>query len=146
MGTHLVSVDKEAVIKQVNEVLPHFPQVAAAYFFGSALGLCRPDSDIDLGLVLEEGIDPESAVGARLEGEVVMALRPIEGHPFSVVLLNPCQPIFTFRVIKSGELIYVRNFERLTDVIEFVSRRYADLYPRYERALKEVLEEFRSAG
>jgi hypothetical protein len=31
--------------------------------------------------------------------------------------------------------------ERIADVIEYVARRYADIYPRYQQALKGVLDE-----
>jgi len=56
-----------------------------------------------------------------------------------VVLLDPDKPLFVFRVIKEGKLVYCRNMDRVTDLIEYVSRRYADLYPRYRKALEEIL-------
>lgn len=35
----------------------------------------------------------------------------------------------------------MRNLDRVTDVMEDVSRRYADVYPRYKIALEEILSE-----
>lgn len=37
----------EAIITKVVSTLKKFPLVAGAYLFGSALDMCRPDSDID---------------------------------------------------------------------------------------------------
>ncbi|SHI78330.1 hypothetical protein [Desulfofundulus thermosubterraneus] len=65
-------------------------------------------------------------------------LPPYEGRPYDIVLLNPERLLFAFRVIKEGKLIYARDMERITDVMEYVSRRYADLYPRYRAALEEI--------
>ncbi|MCG0278198.1 MAG: nucleotidyltransferase domain-containing protein [Thermanaeromonas sp.] len=137
----LVRLNLDRIIRQVQEALKNFPQVAGAYLFGSSLGPCRPDSDIDLGLILEPGIKPDSEEGDTLEADIALYLPPIDGHPFDIVLLDPDKPLFTFHALKKGKLIYCRNMERVTDVIEYVSRRYADLYPRYIRALEEVISE-----
>ncbi|MGB9904452.1 MAG: nucleotidyltransferase domain-containing protein [Desulfotomaculales bacterium] len=146
MGLEMVKIDLEAVARKVRAALENFPQVAGAYLFGSALGNCRPDSDIDLGLVLEPGTDPESAAGYRLEAEISCLLPPFEGHPFDLFLLNPKKPLFAFKVMKEGKLVYCRNRERVTDVLETVSRRYADLYPRYRSALEEIFAEVVAHG
>ncbi|SHI78308.1 nucleotidyltransferase domain-containing protein [Desulfofundulus thermosubterraneus] len=53
----LMRVNLDPVVEQVKAALQNFPQVAGAYLFGSILRLCRPDSDIDLGLILEPGIN-----------------------------------------------------------------------------------------
>ncbi|MGB9661005.1 MAG: nucleotidyltransferase domain-containing protein [Moorellaceae bacterium] len=142
----LGKIDLDQVVARVQTVLKNFPQVAGAYLFGSSLDLCRPNSDIDLGLVLEPEIKPDSKEGDKLEADIALYLPPVDGHPFDIVLLDPDKPLFTFRVLKKGKLIYCRNMERVTDVVEYVSRRYADLYPRYIRALDEVISEVRESG
>lgn len=142
----LIRVDIEPVIKLVQTVLEDFPQAAGAYLFGSILGDCRPDSDIDLGIVLEDGIMPDSLEADRLEASIAMLLPPVEGHVFDIVLINQFKPLFAFKIISEGKLVYVKNLERVTDVIEYVSRRHADLYPRYRLALEEILSEVVSGG
>lgn len=142
----LVKAKTDLIIERAREVLKGFPQVAGAYIFGSILGDCRPDSDIDLGLILEVGIKPESFEGDRLEAELSMQLPPIGGHAFDVIILNPDKPIFAFKAISEGRLIYSSNQNRVTDVIEYVSRRYADLYPRYRQALEDIFAEVVSGG
>lgn len=142
----MVKIDLEPVVELVEEALRGFPQVAGAYLFGSALEACRPDSDLDLGLILEPEIKPDSLEGGRLDAAIVLFLPPVEGRRFDLVLLNPEKPLFVFRVIREGKLIYCRNRERVTDVIEYVSRRCADLYPRYRAALEEIFAEVISGG
>lgn len=142
----LARVDINPIVAQVKTVLEGFPEVAGAYLFGSILGDCRPDSDIDLGLILEAGINPDSLEGDRLEAGIALLLPPFEGHAFDIALVNQSKPIFAFRVISEGKLIYVKNRERVTDVMEYVSRKYADLYPRYRAALEEIFAEVVSSG
>ncbi|WP_034634578.1 nucleotidyltransferase domain-containing protein [Desulfofundulus thermocisternus] len=142
----LMRVNLDPVVEQVKAALQNFPQVAGAYLFGSILGSCRPDSDIDLGLILEPGIVLDSVESDRLEAAISLLLPPYEGHPYDIVLVNPEKPLFAFRVIKEGKLIYARNMERITDVMEYVSRRYADLYPRYRAALEEIFAGVMAGG
>jgi len=62
-------------------------------------------------------------------------IEPLNDHPYDIVLLDLKNAIFCFRVIKEGLLVYARNPDRIADVIEAVSRRYAGVYPRYRAAL-----------
>lgn len=133
-----VAVDLEAVRVDVENILKKFPQVAGAYLFGSSLGACRPDSDIDIGLVLED-IKFGERKKALLEAEIKDSFYSFNGHRYDILLLDSDNPIFSFRVIKEGRLIYVRNLDRITDVMEQVSRRYAESYPRYKAALQEII-------
>lgn len=136
---HLVKTDLSAVAEQVRNVLVDFPQVAAAYIFGSALDLSRPDSDIDLGLVLQREINPDSQSAFLLEGEIAARLEPVEGRCFDINFIDPARPILAVRIFQQGKLIYCRDRERLGDVIEQASRLYAEVYPRYRRALQEII-------
>ncbi|MFZ5592470.1 MAG: nucleotidyltransferase domain-containing protein [Bacillota bacterium] len=135
----LVKTDLPAVAEQVSRVLVDFPQVAAAYIFGSALELSRPDSDIDLGLVLQKDIAPESREAFLLEGQIAARLEPVGGRVFDINFIDPARPILAVRIFNQGRLIYCRDQDRLSDVMEQVSRLYAEVYPRYRQALEEML-------
>lgn len=141
----LIHIDQECVKKQVANILKDFPQVAGAYLFGSCLGGCRPDSDIDIGLVLED-INISDREKAQLVASINNLFYPLDGHVYDIVLLELNNPIFCFKVIKEGRLIYIKTAERIADVMEIVSRHYADLYPRYRRALQEIIEEVIADG
>jgi len=133
------------ITRKTNAVLPKYHQIAGAYLFGSALGQHRPDSDIDLGLVLES-INLSAREIMHMEAGITGELDPIEGHAFDVTILDLNNIIFCFRVIKEGNLIYAKNMERVTDVMEYVSRRYAEVYPRYRAALEEIIDEVVNHG
>ncbi|MDD4238952.1 MAG: nucleotidyltransferase domain-containing protein [Desulfotomaculaceae bacterium] len=141
----LIHIDQECIKEQAANILKDFPQIAGAYLFGSCLGGCRPDSDIDIGLVLED-IDISERERAQLEASIRNSFYPVNGHTYDIVLLELNNPIFCFKVIKEGRLIYIRNIDRITDVMEIVSRRYADLYPRYRRALQVIIDEVIADG
>jgi len=141
----LTYLEKDAVSAQVTNVLKKFPQIAGAYWFGSSLGACRPDSDIDIGLVLED-IKLNERERAQLEAEIRDSFYPYNGHPYDIVLLDLRNPIFSFRVIKEGRLIYTGNSDRISDIKEYVSRRYAESYPRYKAALQEIIAEVMHDG
>lgn len=136
----LVVVDLEQATASVRRSLPGFPSIAGAYLFGSALGACRPDSDIDLGLVLDPDVPEPSGWGfAGLEAEIEDALGRVEGHPFDATVLSPRNVLFSFKVVREGQLVYARDRATVTDFIERVARPYADLRRRHERALAEIL-------
>jgi len=145
MVSKVVYLNKDAVSTQVKDVLKKFPQIAGAYWFGSSLGACRPDSDIDIGLVAED-IKLNEKEREHLEGEIRNFFCPYHGHPYDIVLLDLRNSIFSFRVIKEGRLIYACNPDRIADVMEDVSRRYGVSYPRYKAALQEIIVEVLSNG
>lgn len=137
----LVRVDLDRAALRVREVLSRLPEVVAGYLFGSALGPCRPDSDVDLGLVLAPGTPEPAGWGlAGLEARIEHLLGDVDGHPFHVTVLSTRHVLFALPVLRDGLLVYVRDPDALTDFIERVARAYPDLRRRYEQALAEVLE------
>jgi len=113
----LVRMSLEDVETRVRKVLPAFTDVAGAYLFGSCLGACRPDSDIDLGLVLRGHGDP-----VYLEARVSGALGLVEGHPFHITVLTAGE--FAFQAIHVGRLIYEADAEAVADMIEKVAKEH----------------------
>lgn len=137
----LVELPVHAIREAVAKALPYFPQVAGAVLFGSALGSCRPDSDIDLGLILFPPCGEPPGWGfARLEADVERKLQPLGGHRFEVTVLSPDQPLFAFKAIREGQIVYIRDEDTVFDFVEKVSRSTAELLPRHQRALREVLQ------
>lgn len=135
----LSRLDVSSVEDQVSRVLCQFPEVAGAYLFGSALEGCRPESDIDLGLVLRPGGYSEDSIDL-LAAKISLAIGRLEGRVPDIIVLNHMKPTFAYRVISRGRLIYAHDRESVTDFIERVSRSYGEVFPRYKRALDEVLE------
>lgn len=135
----LVRVSFEAVREAALRVLPRYPQVAAAIFFGSALGDCRPDSDLDIALVPFPETIQTAGWGPEWVGQAERELGSLGRHPFHLTLLDRRQPIFSFRVLKEGRLVYVRDEDALYSFVERVARLYGEWAPRYQRALQEAV-------
>jgi len=135
----MVRIDEDRIKGAVVSTLMDMKEIAGVYLFGSALGLCRPDSDIDIGLVIKPlyGKSDKYYLDIALAAET--RLDPIDGHPFQVVPLNITDCIFAFNVIRKGQLIYESDHEAVTDFTEIISRRYSENYPRYIKYLKEIV-------
>ncbi len=104
---------------KILKVISNFKCVAGTVLFGSALDLVRPESDIDVGIVLQPGHD-ELAVAADVE----YALGRFGCHPFQVTVLADTAPVaeFTYRAFNSGKVIHMADEDFTTDIIEKVSR------------------------
>lgn len=135
----MVRIDEDRIKEAVGSALMDMKEIAGVYLFGSALGLCRPDSDIDIGLVIKPlyGKPDKYYLDIALAAET--RLNPIDGHPFQVVPLNITDCIFAFNAIRKGRLIYERGHDAVTDFTEMISRRYGENYPRYIKYLKEIV-------
>lgn len=133
----------EAVTGHVTCVLPGFPNVSGAYLFGSSLGACRPDSDIDLGLILSA--DPAHILEDTTDVEVEAALGALEGHPYHVTTLLAEAVTFSFNAISRGRLIYRRDPARIGDFVANVCIAHDDLLPfldTYRRERERMLNGF----
>lgn len=135
----LVQVDKSKIKEKVTTVFNQYPQIVGAYLFGSTLGKCRPDSDIDIGVFIDRKINEKKR--DYLAGELAIKLEPIDGHPFDINVVLPGETIFAYRIISEGTLIYVSDQNRMRDLVEQVSREYAEKGYRYRKALEEIREE-----
>lgn len=83
------------------------PEAIAAYLYGSqARGTARPDSDIDLGILLRKPPTPTlQGVARDIEGDVERALR----RPAQVVVLNNASADLVHRVLRDGRLLLDRD-------------------------------------
>lgn len=133
----LVTLDQTALAEHIASALRGATDlpVAGAYLFGSALSRCRPDSDIDVGLVPAAGVDDLDA-DWTVQGRAEQVLRPFRGHPVDVSPLRA--GLFAFEVVCSGRLVYVRDRAAVDDFVERVCRRGPELAMRYRHALAVV--------
>lgn len=132
--------ERKRLAGYVAERLAAFAEVAGAYLYGSVLGEMHAQSDIDVAVVTMPHVHQRLLDLLALEARIQSRLGRWAGRPLHATVLDPDQPLFSFRPIHEGQLVYVGNDQVLTDFIERVARAYADLAPRYRRALREVLE------
>ncbi len=85
------------------------PEVVAAYVFGSvASGRARPDSDIDIGVLVDPKAVPRDRLKYRLR--LIRDLGgALERFDVDVVLLNDAPPALAQNIIARGKLVFERS-------------------------------------
>ncbi|ADL08874.1 nucleotidyltransferase domain-containing protein [Thermosediminibacter oceani] len=138
MPLDLIQIDREKLKIYIEEKLGQFDEIAGVYLFGSAIDKMRPDSDIDLGIILVPGaVKSEKELALFLE-KLYLALRNFDGHPFDLISVRHVNTILAFEILRHGVPLLIKNDEVVSEVIESISRRYRDVYPRYKKALQII--------
>jgi hypothetical protein len=116
------------------DALRELPDVRLAYLFGSrGRGSARPDSDFDIGLL----IDDEAARQER--GSVVRRLagrlgRVVSSALLDVVILNAAPALLRHRVLRDGILLIARSPEERVRFAVKAIRDHQDGQVRREQA------------
>jgi uncharacterized protein len=124
-------------------------EIQAAYVFGSvAQGRARPDSDIDVAVLLSRCPPARRALGYRLKlaGDLGAALHRDD---VQVVVLNEAPPLLAQRVLSLGTLVFERSRSARVRFQVRTAGRYDDLVPTMERyigRLKRDVREGRISG
>jgi uncharacterized protein len=129
---------------EIARVLADYPEIAAAWVFGSlARGTARSDSDLDVGVLyrargktVADVYRDLASIAARLEG--LVASRKVD-----VVLLESQGPIFCHAVLREGRLVYDADPERRVDFESDTYVRYFDFLPTYEIATRNAVRGMR---
>ena len=124
-------------------------EIRAAYLFGSAAtGRMRPDSDLDVALLLARPLDARRSLAYRLKLMTDLGAA-LHRSDVDVVILNDVPPLLAHRVLSKGKLVFERS---ASDRVRFqvrIAGLYADLVPMYEtqiRYLKAHAREGRLRG
>jgi predicted nucleotidyltransferase len=125
------------------DVLRRFPDVAAAWIFGSeARGTAHPGSDLDVALLLRERGTTSGEV-ALLVGRIAAHLEGVApGRRLDLTLLEAQGPIFQQRVLAEGRLVYDADPPRRVDFESDAYVRYFDFLPTYELSQRHALKGF----
>jgi predicted nucleotidyltransferase len=119
------------------------PAVLLAYLFGShARGQGSPLSDIDIGVLHEQGMDKKVSFDLRLAliGDLMGIFHE---NDVDVVILNEAPLALAYRVLRDGVLLYGRDKQtRVLYQADTVSR-YLDFKPFIERQERTILERAR---
>jgi predicted nucleotidyltransferase len=99
----------DALLERLRQGIASLPEVRLAVLFGStARGQARPQSDVDLGVLL----DPDTPdVRFKAETELGRA----EGRSVDVVFLNQAPPLLRFEIAKEGILLHQDQDHLWTD-------------------------------
>jgi predicted nucleotidyltransferase len=128
----------DGLLESLRQGIASLPEVRLAVLFGStARGQARPQSDVDLGVLL----DPDTPdVRFKAETELGRAA----GRSVDVVFLNQAPPLLRFEIAKEGVLLHQDQDHLWTD---FKTRAmldwwdWAPIAKRIEDALIQRLRE-----
>jgi len=107
----------------------------AVYLFGSrAAGEERSDSDLDLAVLLPEGV----RIPLLEKMSIVERLAGIVGFEVDLVVLNEARLPIQFEIIRNGRLLYEQSFDERTDAEDRIVRDYLDFKPFLERSAEDI--------
>ncbi len=97
------------MIKKENNKIFKENQVVLAYLFGSQIkGTAHQESDIDVGILFSQKVDPKNYL--NLEGRLIGVFSKIyPKKEINIVNLNIASPLLKQTVVLEGELLYVRK-------------------------------------
>ena len=102
-------MDTNELLTRVKRALLPLADVRAAFVFGSrATGRARPDSDIDIAVLLAKA--PRSEERKNVSWSLLTALgSELRSDRVDLVLLNEAPPKLAFHVLKHGLLAFARD-------------------------------------
>lgn len=123
----------------LESIFDETPWIAAAWVFGSvARGEQRPDSDLDVAVLLAEA--GEDAVTKRRELlDLTARLESAAGRRVDLAVLTLRDPILAHRVLSEGRLVKDADPDRRVDFTTDALARYFDWAPLYEAAAARSL-------
>jgi predicted nucleotidyltransferase len=124
---------RELLVCRLTAELEKESAVVFAYLHGSLLD-SEAVHDVDVGLYLcESGAERGAAVASALS----VRLSIIAGLPVDVRVLNEAPLSFVYHVLR-GRLLFCRDEDLLTAMLEDVARRYLDLAPLLHQGTKDA--------
>lgn len=129
---------------RLGHALEAFPEVAAAWLFGSrARGDARSESDVDVAVLLRPEADSRDPA---LLGAMASALEDAAGDlPIDLVVLDLARqgPVFCHRVLAEGELVHEGDRAMRVAFESTTYSRYLDYRPTWDLAAGRSVQGFR---
>lgn len=134
-------LDVEALVAYLNRQ----PDVVAVYLFGSvARERVGPRSDVDVAVLLRDGLSSEETFEQRLQ--LLGDLGSFSDREVDVVVLNTAPLLLQQQVLKYGRVIYERDS---LDRIRFEVRArktYFDVKPMFDYHSQELIRRIKEVG
>lgn len=135
---NLSSAEKRQLTETVYNTLNNRQEIAFAYLYGSFIDKSgMPVRDIDIAIY----INPEKIAGVdefKYLADVVFTLKKNGIFlPIDIQIVNQAPIGFLHHVFAAGILLFYRDEELLTDLIEKTTRRHFEAIPFVKRYLYE---------
>lgn len=118
---------KNDKIAQLRRFIGGCRPVRLAYIFGSsAKNTGRKPNDVDIGILIKDGLNAEKKLDLCLE--IADAAENIYGRKADVVILNSASPFLKYQIARFGKLVYEKDvsidnefrFKLMTDYFDAV--------------------------
>ena len=131
--------EKEKLVRRIKDVLSSYKEISFAYIFGSFTD-SSTFRDIDIGIYLynikrEEVFDFEFRVSEKISEAIGVDIEYID-----VRVLNFAPYPFLNSIFKDGKLLFARDMDFLTDLIEETSLDAIANEYISEESLRELME------
>ncbi|HEY8432016.1 MAG TPA: nucleotidyltransferase domain-containing protein [Sandaracinaceae bacterium] len=128
---------RRGVASEIGRTIRRHPRVAAAWVFGSvARGDARPDSDLDIAVLLSGGQGPGDARALYALAAELERFSP--SGRVDLVVLGPQGPVFRHRVLAEGVLVHDGDPEERHEFEERTFREYLDWKPTHDIAMRST--------
>lgn len=125
----------------ISVILKHYPKVQAIYLFGTfGTPMERPDSDLDLALLLSPSESPRDKSLAF--NPCHEELECLTGRSVDLINLRETNTVFQNEIISEGRLIYLSD-EAGMDAFEM---KVMSAYQKLNEERAGILEEIESSG
>ncbi len=143
-GQPKAPLEGEELVEALRGYFAAQPDVVAAYLFGSrATGQARPESDVDVAVLLSEE-DGEARFERRLR--LMDEVSDVCGREADVIVLNDAPPLLQHQVLKHGRLLVERDPAARVEFEVRAGKIYADLKPMYDFFTRDLLQKIREVG
>jgi len=124
------------------------PAVRLAWLFGSrARGAARPDSDIDVAVLVDDACAAgPGAVKATLFQLIGALGRAVRSDRLDLVLLNRAPPLLRHRVVRDGVLLHARSEAERVRFVRRTLREYLDFEPRLRAQTRLRIRRLKAAA
>ena len=135
----------ESICRSAHAYFAQQVDVIVAYLFGSvARGQANGLSDVDIAVLLDPAMSPETAVRRQLQ--LMITLDEVAIRETQVTILNRASPLLAYQVIKDGLVLYERNrLERITFEVHTM-KVYFDVKPMLEFFSQALLKQIQEVG
>ena len=135
-------IDIREKLTQLEDYFKKAEDIIAVYLFGSyASGSQTELSDIDFAILFNKDVDTDLMREMEIMAQISLIIKK---EDVDLVNLNKAPIYLQHEIIKTGELIFEREQDKLSDFIYYVLTYYYDekirldkYYREYEKALKE---------
>lgn len=126
----------QTAAEQVAHAVSGRPEILAAYIFGSlATGKARPDSDVDVAILLDPDFVRKMPLKYRLD--LISDLgHSLETFAVDVVLLHDAPPALAHNVVTKGKLVFERSRSARIAFQVGSLNRYMDMEPLHKVQLQ----------